>query len=65
MWNYASQNIGAYGTEIKTLCFLRVMAIESLDMKTFTKTNVILDTEKAFFKTKQKNQYIITSVVLN
>jgi hypothetical protein len=46
MWNYASQNIGAYGTEIKTLCFLRGNNRKS-DIEN-TKDECHFDTEKAF-----------------
>ena len=44
------QNIGAYGAEIKdTFVSCDAMNIETQEIKTFTKVNAILVTEKVFF----------------
>lgn len=58
------QNIGAYGTEIKdTFVSCTAMAIETQEMRTFTKEECQFGYRESIFKNEVKNQYIITSVV--
>jgi len=58
------QNIGAYGTEIKdTFISCEAMKIDSLEMRTFDRTECHFGYRESIFKNEVKDQYIITSVV--
>jgi UDP-N-acetylmuramate dehydrogenase len=54
-----------YGTEIKTLCFLRGNGNRKSGYENVHKDECHFGYRESVLKTKQKNQYIITSVVLN
>ena len=58
------QNIGAYGTEIKdTFVSCLAIKIDTLEMKTFSKTACYFGYRESIFKNELKDQYIITSVI--
>ena len=58
------QNIGAYGTEIKdTFVSCQAIAIETQEIRTFTKEECRFSYRESIFKNEVKDQYIITSVV--
>jgi UDP-N-acetylmuramate dehydrogenase len=54
-----------HGTEIKTLCFLRGNGNRKSRYENVHKDECHFGYRESVLKTKQKNQYIITSVVLN
>lgn len=59
----AVQNIGAYGMEVKdTIEAVEAIEIETLTRKTFTNQDCQYDYRNSIFKTKFKNQYVITFV---
>jgi UDP-N-acetylmuramate dehydrogenase len=58
------QNIGAYGTEIKdTFVSCEAMKIENQELKSFSNEECQFGYRESIFKSKIKDQYIITSVV--
>ncbi|PKP24463.1 MAG: UDP-N-acetylenolpyruvoylglucosamine reductase [Bacteroidetes bacterium HGW-Bacteroidetes-2] len=59
------QNIGAYGVEIKDV-FVRceAMGIKTQSIKTFTREECHFGYRDSIFKTREKGNYIITSVTL-
>lgn len=59
----AVQNIGAYGMEVKnTIETVEAIEIKTLTRKTFTNQDCQYDYRNSIFKTKLKNQYVITFV---
>ncbi len=57
------QNIGAYGVEIKDMFYeLEAYNIQDQQLVTFTKNDCEFGYRESVFKTKFKNQFIITSV---
>ncbi len=57
------QNIGAYGVEIKDVFYeLEAYNIEDQQLVTFNKSDCEFGYRESVFKTRLKNQYIITSV---
>lgn len=58
------QNIGAYGAEIKdTFVSCEALHMDSLETKTFTKSECHFGYRESIFKQDVKGQYIITSVI--
>ena len=58
------QNIGAYGVEIKDICYeVNVIDLKTGEEKTFTNTDCKFGYRESVFKHTCKNKYLITSVV--